>query len=95
LNEILHFLHVGHQAGFLRGDAVQRLVSTVDVLVHDVQGERVKVVFQLSGEGIGHPGELMRAHPIREVLAFGVLTRAGSGLPSTHAFVALTQSVGR
>ena len=52
--------------------ALQGLMCAAEVVVHEVQADRVFQVLHLLGERIGQPREAAHLHPHGEVLAFGV-----------------------
>jgi hypothetical protein len=60
-------------------------VNPHEVVVHEVQGDRVRVHLDLLAERIRQPGEAAHVHPHRQVLRsrYGVLMCAGSGSPAT------------
>jgi hypothetical protein len=62
--------HVRGDAGFHRGRHAERLMHAAEVVVHEVEGCRCRVVLNLLAEGVGQAREPAHVHPHREVLAF-------------------------
>jgi len=50
----------------------ERLVDTGEIVVHEVQGDRMGVVLHLLAEGVGQAGEPPHLHSHREVLPLSV-----------------------
>ena len=50
----------------------QRLVNPGEVVVHEVEADRVRVVLDLLGEAVGQAREASHSHPHREVLTLDV-----------------------
>lgn len=73
-----HFRHVRHfpklvtDAGCHRGRDAERLVDTAEIVVHEIDRQRVTVVFHFLGKCIGEPREPAKAHADIQVHALGV-----------------------
>ena len=50
----------------------QRLVNTAKVVVHEIDGNHVLVVFSLLGEPVGQPGKAAHSHPHGKIGPFDV-----------------------
>ncbi len=47
----------------------KRLVNPGKVVMHEVEGDRVTLVFNLLAKSVGQPGHPSHAHPHREILS--------------------------
>jgi hypothetical protein len=64
--------YVVRDSGFHCGSATQRLMNSAEVLIHEVQGHLISMVFDLFAERICEARKPPYPHPHREVLPFRV-----------------------
>ena len=71
-NHVLHAPQLVCDASRHRRAASQRFVYSHEVVIGEVERQRVRVVLSLFAERIGQPREPAHGHPHREVLSLGI-----------------------